>query len=147
TPIEHVIVILGENRTFVHIFATYVPKNGEGVSNLLSKGIINSDGTPGPNYLLSGQYSARDAVKFSMSPGDKKLYTNIPPVMAGGPKTAYFPSVDVARQFEPFALPNAYYKFMTTGGTGLNPYVDIDTRIANVNSLGSGVFQLTPGVK
>src|SRR5437763_15739792 len=63
TPIEHVIVILGENRTFDHIFATYVPKNGEGVSNLLSKGIINSDGTPGPNYLLSGQYSARDAVK------------------------------------------------------------------------------------
>jgi len=31
TPIQHVIVIVGENRTFDHIFATYHPKNGERV--------------------------------------------------------------------------------------------------------------------
>jgi phospholipase C len=38
TPIQHVIVIIGENRTFDHIFATYVPKvAGETVDNLLSK--------------------------------------------------------------------------------------------------------------
>ncbi len=29
TPIKHVIVIIGENRTFDHIFATYRPKHGE----------------------------------------------------------------------------------------------------------------------
>ena len=147
SPIQHVIIILGENRTFDHIFATYVPKNGQTVSNLLSKGIVNADGTPGPNYSFSAQFSAKDTTKYSLHPGDKKLYTNIPPVIAGGAKTPYFPSIDVARQFEPFALPNSYYKFMTTGGTGLNAYVDIDTRIPNVNNLGSGVFQLTPGVK
>lgn len=28
TPIKHVIVIIGENRTFDHIFATYVPRHG-----------------------------------------------------------------------------------------------------------------------
>src|SRR5438128_6046994 len=84
SPIQHVIIILGENRTFDHIFATYVPKNGESVSNLLSKGIVNADGTPGPNYSLSAQFSAKDSTTFSMSPGDKKLYTNIPPVVAGG---------------------------------------------------------------
>jgi phospholipase C len=38
TPIKHVIVIIGENRSFDHVFATYVPKKGETVDNLLSEG-------------------------------------------------------------------------------------------------------------
>ena len=33
TPIKHVIVIIGENRTFDHVFATYQPKRREAVSN------------------------------------------------------------------------------------------------------------------
>ena len=48
SPIKHVIVILGENRTFDHLFATYEQGRGEHVDNLLSKGIINKDGTPWP---------------------------------------------------------------------------------------------------
>jgi len=147
SPIQHVIIILGENRSFDHVFATYVPKHGETVSNLLSKGIVTADGKPGPNYWLSNQYSASDTTTYSLSPGSKALYANIPPVVAGGPKTPYFSSVAQAKQIEPFALPQNYYKLLTTGGTGLNAYVDIDTRIPNVNNLGSGVFQLTPGVK
>jgi phospholipase C len=48
TPIKHVIVIIGENRTFDHIFATYKPVNkGEKVLNLLSEGIVKADGSPG----------------------------------------------------------------------------------------------------
>ncbi len=36
TPIKHVIIIVGENRSFDHLFATYTPKNKEnGVRNLL----------------------------------------------------------------------------------------------------------------
>ena len=58
TPIKHVIVIVGENRTFDHLFATYQPKPGNTVNNLLSEGIINADGTPGPNYSQAQQYSA-----------------------------------------------------------------------------------------
>jgi phospholipase C len=46
TPIKHVIIIVGENRSFDHLFATYVPKTGETVDNLLSKGIVKGDGTP-----------------------------------------------------------------------------------------------------
>src|SRR5271169_5378185 len=53
TPIQHVIVIIGENRTFDHIFATYQPKSTDTVNNLLSEGIVNSDGTPGPNFSLA----------------------------------------------------------------------------------------------
>src|SRR5689334_17208258 len=55
TPIKHVIVIIGENRTFDNIFATYVPKHGT-VSNLLSKGIVHADGSPGPHADLATQF-------------------------------------------------------------------------------------------
>jgi phospholipase C len=43
TPIKHVIIIIGENRTFDHVFATYVPKSGETVWNLLSEKIVKPD--------------------------------------------------------------------------------------------------------
>ena len=64
TPIKHVIVIIGENRSFDHVFATYVPKSGETVDNLLSKGIIaldaNKRAVPGPHFELAQQLAARD---------------------------------------------------------------------------------------
>ena len=51
TPIKHIIIIIGENRTFDHVFATYTPVNKhDTVLNLLSQKIINADGTPGPDY-------------------------------------------------------------------------------------------------
>src|ERR1700757_962095 len=57
SPIKHVIIIVGENRSFDHLFATYVPKNrDEKVSNLLSKKIIKADGTPGANFGLAHQF-------------------------------------------------------------------------------------------
>ena len=34
SPIRHVIVIIGENRSFDHVFATYAPVKGESVWNL-----------------------------------------------------------------------------------------------------------------
>ena len=53
SPIKHVIVIIGENRSFDHVFATYVPKKpGEYVDNLLSKGAMPAqpvDATPALN--------------------------------------------------------------------------------------------------
>ena len=57
TPIKHVIIIVGENRSFDHLFATYEPvRKHERVLNLLSEGIINSDGTPGPNFAKAQQF-------------------------------------------------------------------------------------------
>src|SRR4029077_2954956 len=58
TPVKHVIVLIGENRTFDHLFATYVPKSGDSVSNLLSKKIINADGSPGRNFAQAAQFQA-----------------------------------------------------------------------------------------
>ncbi|HEV7219388.1 MAG TPA: hypothetical protein VGN39_10975 [Terriglobales bacterium] len=150
SPIKHVIIIIGENRTFDHVFATYKPKPGETVDNLLSKEIINADGTPGPNYSFSAQYSAVDSTtvgtgKFSLSPPEKSLYANVPPVAAGGPSSGsqLAPSITVAKALEPGFLANGYYKFLTTGATGI-PSGSVDTRIPNVNNLNDGVFQLTP---
>src|SRR5258708_33682016 len=57
TPIKHVIIIVGENRSFDHLFATYEPKNWhERVLNLLSEGIVNEDGSPGPNFAKAHQF-------------------------------------------------------------------------------------------
>src|SRR5690349_9989387 len=82
TPIKHVIVIIGENRTFDHVFATYKPESGQTVSNLLSKGIVNEDGTPGPNFSLASQSSAIDthADGYQLSPSHNTPYSVLPPV-------------------------------------------------------------------
>ena len=56
TPIKHVIVIIGENRTFDNVYGTYVPKNGQRVTNLLSRGIVHADGSPGPNSAVAEQF-------------------------------------------------------------------------------------------
>jgi phospholipase C len=146
SPIQHVIVIIGENRSFDHIFATYQPKNGQTVSNLLSKGIVNADGSQGPNYSLSAQYSAVDSTTYAISPGGKSLYTNIPPVVAGGPTNPYFSSPQLAAVTEPGQLAASGYYDLSIGGTGLAPYVVPDTRIPNVLDLPEGTFELTPSV-
>src|SRR6185437_11013845 len=99
TPIKHVIIIVGENRSFDHIFATYEPKNrDEKVLNLLSERIINADGTPGPNFAKAHQFkivSAPNGGKFFASAdlAQKQLYATLPaPDVAGvGPVSPYLP--------------------------------------------------------
>ena len=141
SPIKHVIIIVGENRTFDHIFATYVPKTGQHVSNLLSKQIINEDGTPGPNFSEALQFSAEDTDKFQESPQSKSLYPTLPPPLVGGPKDAPISNLTDAKASEN-GLPDDYIQFLTTGGTGQTSH-DPDQRIANVNDLPPGPFQLT----
>jgi phospholipase C len=147
TPIKHAIVIIGENRTFDHIFATYKPVKGEKVDNLLSKHIINEDGTPGPNYSLATQFSAQDTDKFQESPQSKSLYTTLPPALVGGP-------IDVCKDNKictladaiasENGLPTEYYPFLLTGGAGAGQKSKTpDLRIEDVNDLPPGPFQLT----
>ncbi|HUJ82601.1 MAG TPA: alkaline phosphatase family protein [Candidatus Acidoferrales bacterium] len=150
TPIKHVIVIIGENRTFDHIFATYQPQRGQFVDNLLSKGIVNADGTPGPNYSKATQFNITDTTrtKFELSPSGKTPFATLPPPLAGGPMDVCanngICSLADAMASED-ALAPGYYQFLTTGGTGIANRTP-DTRIANVFNLPSGPFQLTPGV-
>jgi phospholipase C len=88
SPIQHVIVIIGENRSFDHVFATYVPKKGETISNLLSKGIITASGQPGPNFALARQLSATNKTAFEITPTPKAKYALLPAPKTQGAPTA-----------------------------------------------------------
>src|SRR5271163_1543199 len=106
SPIKHVIVIIGENRSFDHVFATYVPQWGESVDNLLSKGIVTLDSNlnaiPGPHFHKAQQLAASDlgattgGDQFLLSPPKTEFPGNIlPSPLVGGPATpaaAYIPN-------------------------------------------------------
>src|SRR5690242_591085 len=141
TPIKHVILILGENRTFDNVFATFQPDRHQRVWNLLSEGIVNADGTPGPNFARAQQWQASDTGAYSLHPGKTAPYVNLEPVtVSGAPSAPYFPSVAIAEAIEP-ALPASYYPFLVEGGTGLDPSAGIDTRFPT--SLPNGPFDIT----
>src|SRR6266851_1499515 len=89
TPIQHVVVIIGENRTFDHIYGAYRPRPGEKVLNLLSQGIIKFDGTPGPKFDKAAQFTAQVTSSYTPAPSDQKTaYLKLPPVFSGGNQTA-----------------------------------------------------------
>jgi phospholipase C len=89
SPIKHVIVIIGENRSFDHVFATYKPVHQtDTVMNLLSEGIVNADGTPGANYSKATQYHAGVYDAYQIAPS-KQPYQTLPPALTGGPATPY----------------------------------------------------------
>jgi phospholipase C len=153
TPIKHVIVIIGENRTFDHLFATYKPVNsGETVSNLLSKGIVKADGTPGSNYSSAPQNLTFNTVTYQINPtASRTAFTTLPPPLAGGgyvDGAPPFSNVEDASTYENGLLLDDYI-LLTTGGVPpslLNPSKP-DTRIMyagkDVNNLPPGPYQLT----
>ncbi|MGB0124004.1 MAG: phosphoesterase, partial [Silvibacterium sp.] len=148
SPIKHVIVIIGENRSFDHVFATYVPKKGEKVWNLLSEGIIKADGTPGPNFSKAEQTAAYNEKPdaFLLSPAKTTFQGDaLPAPLVGGPQDSYVPedNLALATQSEN-GLPTDYYAYLVTGGTGQSSRTP-DARIKNVNDLPPGPFQLTNG--
>jgi phospholipase C len=149
TPIKHLIVIIGENRTFDHIFATYVPKKGETVNNLLSEGIVTATGAQGPNFNSVLQKAATDQQPdpFTLSPTATAAFPNnvLPAPLNGGPTDSYVKndSLSLAQQSEN-GLPADYYGYLVSGGSGLTGAIP-DTRISNVNALPQGPFQLTNG--
>lgn len=78
TPIKHVIVIIGENHTFDNLFGGYKPSHEQTVDNLLAKGIINADGTPGPNFSLAAQQQANNMTSYSIDPARTLPYATLP---------------------------------------------------------------------
>jgi hypothetical protein len=81
TPIHHVVIVIDENRSFDNLFATYQPPaHGQSVFNLLSEGIVNTDGSPGPNFQQAAQKQAIDtpADEFMLSPRQTGSFTTLP---------------------------------------------------------------------
>ncbi len=164
TPIKHVIVLIGENRTFDHLFATYVPQSNDSVKNLLSEQIIKADGTPGKNFGNAAEFQAVAPFKtkyyISLDNDDKAPYTTLPepslnfspsPVTGEPPP---FPAADLPLLglIEP-SLETGDLGLLTTGASGanqtaefLNPVtgeiLDADTRVANFNNLPNRPFPL-----
>jgi phospholipase C len=154
TPIKHTIYIIGENRSFDNIYATYQPKNGQPILNLLSERIVNADGTPGKNYAQARQVQAiSNSGRFFLSPLKNAPYTFLPVptildaqpegvglevgiVTASGQPTAAFPQGDPA-------IPLNDQIALATGGTGSIPTNGADTRIPGVRQLPAGPFQQT----
>jgi len=165
SPIKHVIVIIGENRSFDHVFATYRPTSIKGrpqeVLNLLSEGLVSLKGTtavPGPNWerAVQKQVSAQESV-FTLSPPSTD-YKTLPNPLAGGPSgqfanltgfcTTAAQCAALAAQVET-GLPDAtYYASLGSGGTGLaagtpDTRIQWDGRSVQSNNLLPGPFQLT----
>src|ERR1700730_2508158 len=97
TPIKHVIVLIGENRTFDHVFATYMPRGRDSVQNLLSEGIINANGSPGWNFSKAAQFQAVPPFKteyfISLDRNEKVRYRTLPqPTLNFAPVAPTFPA-------------------------------------------------------
>ncbi len=150
SPIKHVIVLIGENRGLDHTFGVYRPKGkGQTISNLLSKGIVNEDGSPGPNFALAQQFSvgaqpayyigAPKVAKFPYSAANVMPQPNT----AGTPTT----SRDTAPPFRTIAeasvekdIDPSDLDILTTGASNL-PTNSLDTRVPGAGAL-AGPFPL-----
>jgi phospholipase C len=151
TPVKHVIVIIGENRTFDHVFGTYQPKPGQTVLNILSEGIVNADGSAGPNFARAAQMRATVTGHYQIAPTQKEAYATLPaPMTDGAPSAASdergppFVLLATALAYDT-ALPPVDQHLLLTGATGL-PRGALDTRIPNVAALPNGPFPLTPAI-
>jgi phospholipase C len=155
TPIKHVIVLIGENRTFDHLFATYVPKSRDSVKNLLSEGIINADGSPGRHFGKAAQFQAIAPFKtkyyISLDESEKAPYQTLPqptlnfsPSPVTGEPPPFPPITALLEAIEPSLEPQDLL-LLTTGASGAQQTAelpDFDSRIVNFNHLPNGPFPL-----
>ncbi|MGC1321297.1 MAG: alkaline phosphatase family protein [Candidatus Udaeobacter sp.] len=162
TPIKHVIVLIGENWTFDSIFATYQPRHGQSVGNLLSRGYVTASGAPGPDFADSQQFQINQpypATYFidAMSTAGKTAYQQAPGTPSfPPPNTAYIPpapgGLDQGQApFDPALVPDRLLPriepslerndlgLLRTGASGL-PMFTTDTRIPNATTLPNGLF-------
>ena len=153
SPIQHLIVVIGENRSFDHIYATYAPQTGQSILNLLSEGIVRADGSPGPNFTSARQFTTSGQKHYfiGVATRQKTPYSSLPPPTLGGApnvqsgtRPPFFSELlpflaEIEPSLEPGALP-----LLTTGATGAAATSGApDMRIKNYATLPNGPFQLT----
>lgn len=127
TPIQHVIVVIGENQTFDGLFATYEPPKGQTVRNLLSEGIVRADGTPGPDFALAAQSKGAPLHAYVLQPERAGTYATLPqPLQIGEMNPVTFQSAaGVPDTRFPADLPNGpfqitkYVPYRNAGKDGL----------------------------
>ena len=107
TPIEHLIVVVGENLSFDNLFATYEPRSGAVLHNLLSEGIVNRDGSPGPDFAKTAQRLAEVRDRYEVTPRILGTYGMLP--QPGTTHAIGLPR-NVADQRFPELLPNGPFQ-------------------------------------
>jgi phospholipase C len=154
TPIKHLVVVIGENRSFDHIYATYVPGSRYSILNLLSEGIVRSDGSPGRHFAAARQFVTSGQMSYFISAKrNKTAYTTLPaPTLGGAPNVQSttlppfppeFVTSGLLSIIEP-SLEQTDLPLLTTGATGAAVTSGApDTRIANYAALPNGPFQMT----
>ncbi|MGZ4995521.1 MAG: alkaline phosphatase family protein [Methylobacter sp.] len=134
TPIQHVIVLIGENRTFDNVFGTYIPRKGQLIANLLTKGIVNADGTPGPKASLAAQSTLKkipDRFFVSQPASNKVPYATLP-----APTTRCAPAGGNNQPIGTVSTTQPYLEYPPQG------CYEEDRRVANSSSLPNTVFPL-----
>jgi acid phosphatase len=119
TPIQHVIVIVGEDHSFDNVFGTYQPPSGQSVNNLLSEGIVTASGQSGANVGLASQQQATSTTTYSIDPTKTGAYTTLPQPSTG---SALGQPQNVPDTRFPANLPNAPFQ-ITKYVPYLNSYV------------------------
>jgi phospholipase C len=164
SPIKRVIILIGENRTFDHTFATYTPKKGQTIRNLLAEGIINADGSTGPNAAAATQFFVKTPLPttYFLSSTNKSEYSPFlpPPHLNGAPNkqtsladimsnptgvSAPFDNTVTMSDLELIepSLETADLGLLRTGATGLGGTSGLDSRVTNATSLQNTEFQIT----
>jgi len=135
TPSSHVIVIIGENEPSITCSPPISP-SVEKPSRTCCQKASSILMALRPNFSLASQSSpTTPARRYQLTP-------------SGNARIRYFRRslpVDIAPhlpecgdcQFYENGLPDNYYVYMTTGGTGLN-HGDVDTRVPNATTLPLG---------
>ena len=78
------------DSSFDHVFGVYKPKNGQRIDNLLSRGIVDENGKPGPNFRAAAQFTVAPQSKYFIDAPDnaKTPYLTLPPPDLGGVPSA-----------------------------------------------------------
>jgi phospholipase C len=156
TPIKHVIILIGENRGTDHTFGVYKPKGkGQTISNILSKGIVKEDGSPGLHFPEAQQFLVTPQPLYYVGAPKKaktayadrgampQPNTNGAPSAQSASGAPFIPAVlaaaaviDPSPDFGPLTD-----TILTTGFTSL-PSASLDSRIPDAGLLPNGPFVL-----
>ena len=120
TPIEHLIVVVGENLSFDNLFGTYEPRSNANIRNLLSQGIVNRDGSPGPEFTKAAQRRAEVRDAYQVTPRIVGTYGELP-----RPGTTYAPGL-------PRFAPDARFPALLPNGPfQITKYVDYTAAVGD----------------
>ena len=113
-------MVVGENLSFDNLFGTYRPQSNAKIRNLLSQGIVNRDGSPGPEFTNAAQRRAEVRDTYQVTPQIVGTYGELP-----RPGTTYAPGL-------PRFAPDARFPALLPNGPfQITKYVDYTAAVGD----------------